>query len=265
MDPSYTLSTTIALLSSTTLYSYAPYLTVDADSAIFTCNVTFSGYLKYSWLEAKLLNLYFDIDTTFSAALELTATIDSSYNKTFTYSPSTLFYGISVPGVIELGPELLFSIDALVAASEKVDITAGLGVALADGKVHINLLNDSSSTSGWKPSYSASANISGQAVAQINPTAALTVEIAIEFFGGVLDLSTGVTVSPGFENTFTLTGAEGVDLSGVTNLTSSGTCADGLKIESSFNFGVDVFLTEWYSKEVYSLEVPILDKCYSWA
>lgn len=127
------------------------------------------------------------------------------------------------------------------------------------------LAQDSTTTSGWTPTYSAYANISGEVEATLNPTAAVTVELAISFFGGLLDLSSGVTATPDFENEFLLSAAEGVDLTGVTNTTSSGTCAEGLYLSSNFTFGVDVFVTEFYSDEVYSVVVPILDECFSWA
>jgi hypothetical protein len=266
LDPSYTLNTAIALPSETTLYTDSPYLTVSADAASFNSNVTFSGYLNYNWLLFKLEDLYFDIDADFRADLTLSADVTSAYNTTFSYSPPALTYSlISVPGILELGPELKFAVDAEVSVSEGVTITTSAGIALADGNVHLDLLNEeNTSTSGWAPTYTASAEISGNATAEFNPTAALTVEIAINFFGGLIDLSTGVTATPGFDNAFILTATEGVDLSGVEDLTPGGTCAEGLELQSNFTFAVDAFATEWWSEEVYSVTVPLLDKCYSW-
>jgi hypothetical protein len=146
-----------------------------------------------------------------------------------------------------------------------VTITTSAGIALADGNVHLDLLDESNTgTSGWKPTYTASAEVSGNATAQFNPTAALTVEISILFFGGLIDLSTGVTATPGFNNSFILSATEGVDLSGLQGLTSSGTCAEGLELQSNFTFAVEAFATEWWREEVYSVTVPLLDECYSW-
>jgi len=266
LDPSYTLSSAYALPASTSLYSYPPYLTVSAKSASFAADVTFSGYLRYNWLLFKLEDLYFDIDASSTSVLSLGASIDSAYATTFTYSPSTLSYSlISVPGVLELGPELKFAVSGNVSASEAVDISTDFSLKLADGKVHLDLLNEAkTSTSGWTPSYSTSAKISGNAAVTFDPTAALTVEMAINFFGGLVDLSTGVTATPGFENKFTLTATEGVDLSGVSNLNAQGVCAEGLAVDSKFTFNVEAFATKWWSKNVYSVVVPIADECFSW-
>ncbi|KAH8679955.1 hypothetical protein BGZ60DRAFT_428250 [Tricladium varicosporioides] len=266
VDPTYTLNTDISLPASTVLYNYAPYLTVTADSAKFESNVTFSGYLAYNWLTLKLDDLYFDIDAAFDASLQVSADVTSSYNTSFTYSPSTLFYGLSVPGLIELGPELKFAVEADISASEAVKLTTGLGIALADGNVHLDLLTGGkTTTSGWVPTYSASADISGQAVASIDPYASLTVEIAINFFGGLVDLSSGITAKPGFQNDFVLSAAAGVDLTGVKNVTSTGTCAEGLLLSSNFTFAVDAFATQWYNTELYAVTVPIVEECFSWA
>jgi hypothetical protein len=265
LDPTYTLNTAIAL-PETTLYTYSPYLTVSADAASFNSNVTFSGYLKYNWLAFKLEDLYFDIDADFVADLTLSAEVTSAYSATFSYSPSALTYSlISVPGILELGPELTFAVDAEVSASEAVTITAGVGIELADGNVHLDLLDESNTgTTGWTPTYTASTKTSGNVTAKFNPTAALTVEIAVNFFGGLIDLSTGVTAKSGFDNSFILTAAEGVDLSGVENLTTAGACSEGLELQSNFTFAIEAFATEWWSEEVYAVTIPLLDQCYSW-
>jgi len=81
------LNTALTLPCAITFYSYSPYLTVSADSATFASNVTFSGYLKYNWLLFSLEHLYFDLDTTYTSSLSLSASIDSDYSTSFTYSP----------------------------------------------------------------------------------------------------------------------------------------------------------------------------------
>jgi len=266
LDPSYTVNTTLALPDATTLYSYSPYLTVTADSASFSAAVTFSGYLSFDWWTLSMEELYFDIDVTSSAELEITADITSAYDHTFTYSPSDLSYTlVSVPGVLELGPALAFSVGAEISASEAVTLTAAASVALVDGNIHLDLIDeDSTGTSGWTPTYSIAANISGEVVADINPVAALTVEIAVSFFSGLIDLSSGLTATPGFENSFVVTAAERVGLDGVKSLTSDGTCAEGLEIDSKFTFSVEVFVGTLWSDTLYNVTVPIVDECFSW-
>ena len=111
---------------------------------------------------------------------------------------------------------------------------------------------------------SADANINGQVTASINPSAILTVEIAAKAFGGLIDLSTGLTAKPGFDNTFTLTGGVDIDLGGVKNI-SNLNCSQGLEISSDFKFALDAFATQWYHATLYNVTVPLVDKCYSWA
>lgn len=156
--------------------------------------------------------------------------------------------------------------NAFVSASAEVTLTTELTAGLTDGNVHLDLLDSAlTTTSGWAPTYSAKVNISGEAKAELNPAATLTVEIAINFFGGLLDLSTGLTAAPGFNNSLILTGAAGVDVAGVDNLTSNGTCNEGLELISEFVFSVKAFATQWFSTTLYSVDIPLLDECYSWA
>lgn len=265
LNPSYTFSNAISLPKDTVLYSYDPYLTVKADSTSFSSDVTLSGYLAYNWLTFHVDSLYFDLDLSLDTSMSLSAEIDAAYNTTFAYSPESLYYGLSVPGIIELGPKLSFAVEAEVAASEAVTITTGLGIEIPDGNVHLDFLHaDKSTTSGWTPKYSASADISGNIQATFNPSAAVTVELALKFFGGLLDLSTGVKATPGFENEFVLTADEGIDLGGVKHTAATGVCTEGLALNSNFTFAVDVFATQFYKAELYSVVLPIVDECFSW-
>jgi hypothetical protein len=193
LDPSYTINASYALPSTTTLYSAAPYLTVSADKASFVANVTLSGYLSYNWGASSFSELYFDIDAGFTADLELSVDVGAAYTTTFSYIPATLSYSlVSVPGIIEIAPELSFGVSALVGASAAVGITAEGTIGLADGNVHLDVLNSNlTGTSGWNPTYTVSADLSGDVVATINPTAALTVELEVSLFSGLIDLSTG--------------------------------------------------------------------------
>ncbi len=265
LDPSYTIATTLALASDTNIFSYSPYLYVTADTASFTGNVTFSGYLKYNWLTVKIEDLYLDIDAGFSADLALTAEATASYSTSFSYAPTALFYGVSVPGILELGPQLQFGIDAYVYAGAEVTVTTELTAGIVDGNVHLDLLDSNANTQfGWVPTYSAKINVTGQVEVELNPAATLTVEVAIDFFGGLLDLSTGLTAATGFNNSLILTGAAGVDLSGIEDLNKNGTCDEGLALISDFIFSLKGFATEWLTATLYSVDVPLLDKCFSW-
>ncbi|KAG9233160.1 hypothetical protein BJ875DRAFT_379168 [Amylocarpus encephaloides] len=265
LDPTYTLSTDISL-PETVIYSYDPYLTVTADKATFEANVTFSGYLAYNWLTFKLSSLYFDIDAGMSAGVALSADVTAAYDTTLSYSPAALYYGVSIPGILELGPQLTFAIDADVSASGAVSLTTEFGIDLVDGNVHLDFLDKTkSTTSGWIPIYTVEANVSAQVAATFNPTALLTVELAIKFFGGLLDLSSGVIASPGFTNNFVLSASAEADLGGVANTNVTGTCSNGLYLDSDFVFAVDVFATQFWSIEVYNVTVPIVDECFSWA
>ncbi|PVI00592.1 hypothetical protein DM02DRAFT_614244 [Periconia macrospinosa] len=266
LDPSLTIPVSLALPNDTTLFSYPPYLTVAADEAAFNAALTFSGYLKYSFLKFKLEDLYFDIDAAFDASVTLSASVAAGYNNTFTYATPALTYPLfNVPGIINLGPGLEFAIGAEVGASAAVDVTTEFGVALKDGNVHIDALNQaSSSTSGWVPTYKAAANISANAEVEINPFVSLTVEVAIEVLGGMIDLSTGLSTKSTFTNDFLLTAGAGVDLTGVVGLDAQGQCSNGLAIKSDFDFDVDLFVTQFYNTKLWEYQAKIADVCYSW-
>ncbi|CAG8952862.1 hypothetical protein HYFRA_00007576 [Hymenoscyphus fraxineus] len=267
IDPSLTLITGFDLPTDTVIFEYAPYASIYADQASFDANVTFSGFMQYNWLTMQLNQLYFDIDAAMAADVILSADVTAAYSTEFRYEPASLFYGVTVPGILELGPQLNFGVVGELSASGAVNVSTDFYVSLSDGKVHLDFLDNTKTTStGWVPNYNVTADISAQTVAQINPKAELTVQLAINFFGGLLDLSSGVTAKPGFENTFTVTGGAAVDLGGLKNTTGDATtCSQGLKLDSDFVFAVDVFATSFWEKEVYNISIPLYDACFAWA
>lgn len=152
LDPSYTINPTLSLAENTVLFEYDPYVTITADNASFTSDITFSGYLKYNWLLWKLEDLYFDIDAGFTADLALSLAVQAAYNTSFTYAPASLYYGVSVPGILELGPMLQFSVGTELSASAAAKLSTELKVGLDGGNVHLDVLNSANTgVSGWTP------------------------------------------------------------------------------------------------------------------
>lgn len=262
------MSPALALPAATTIYSYSPYLTVTADAASISSDITFSGYLRYNFLLFKLEDLYFDIDTSLDANVELSAAVTAAYSTTVAYTPTALSYSlVSVPGILTLGPEVTFAIGANITASAAVNVSTTFGLSIADGNVHLDAVNSANSgTSGWTPTYTAAANISANVPAALDPYISLTVELAINLFSGLVDLSTGLTAKPGFNNDFIFSGSEGVSLSGLSSETVKGAdgCEQGLELKSAFVFALDAFVTQFYKVQLWTYEKELLDQCFTW-
>lgn len=236
----------LSLPEDTTLFSAEPYVTITADEAYLGASVTFSGYLEYTILTLKLNELYFDIDTTMAAD-----------------SPDALSFSlINIPGIILVGPALVFGVGVDLYAGGAVNITTHLGFEMTDGNVHIDFVDESeTSVSGWTPSHTATVNVTEEIEVNITPYVDITVEMALKLLDGLVDLSGGVKAEPKFINDFVLSGSQ--DESGSTD--SGAACSNGLAINSTFEFSVIGFVTEWWSTTLYSVDVPVADECYSWA
>ncbi|KND87082.1 hypothetical protein TOPH_08253 [Tolypocladium ophioglossoides CBS 100239] len=286
-----TLAHSLSLPHATKLYSYHHDPNVDvhvtADSAALSMGATFSGKLRYSIFKAKLHEMSFDIDAHASVDLVLTTSLTTEFNTTFTYGAPPLTYSIvKVPGIVSLGPALDIAIGVYLAADAGVSVTTNLGAEIANGNFHLDFLDQSrSSATGWKPTFHAAANISEHAAVAIDPYVDITAKLDFQLLGGLVDLSGGMTARPRFNNDFTLNGNQHVnDVNDVNNLNGTwhrqdkgrthavarsqgefAGCAQGLGIKSGFEFSVIAFVTQWWKKTIYSVDVPIADKCYSWA
>ncbi|KAL0934321.1 uncharacterized protein CTRU02_211120 [Colletotrichum truncatum] len=260
------ISNTLSLPSATTLFTADPYLAITADEASLSSSMTFSGKLKYTVVPPTVEELSLDVDTTFAATLGLTVDVKAPYSGNFTYDPEDPgYYFVDIPGIIKLGPALGFAIGVELEADAKASITTDLGLSFPDARLHLDLVNSSATAAtGWDPVWTANANISQRAAVGVNPYVELGVQVVFNILGGAIDLSTGVTSHSKLVNDFTLSASQEVGSGGVGIGQDNTNCQEGFAIKSDFFFSVVAFATKWWSQELYSVEVPVANECYTW-
>ncbi|TQN67371.1 hypothetical protein CSHISOI_08068 [Colletotrichum shisoi] len=246
LDSSVSLSFAEALADDTVLFSDGQYVNVTADEAWFSSTVTFTGYLKYNFWGFRLEALYFDLDTTFDSAVGVSVDVAAAYSH------------------------------SVSSARASPSPSAGLSVALPAASVHLDLVDGArSSATGWDPKYSSHANITESADVRVDASADVTVRLAFELLGGLVDLSAGITATPGFDNRFKLRGEQHLGLAG--NFTGKPTeavadvpkdglvCAEknGVELATDFYFNLTGFATSLWTGELYSTRLPLWDVCYS--
>ncbi|KAJ0157995.1 hypothetical protein CTA2_12568 [Colletotrichum tanaceti] len=285
LGSSVSLALAEALADDTVLFSDdGQHVNVTADEAWFSSTVTFSGYLRYNFWGFRLEALHFDLDTTLDSAVGVSVDAAAAYSHALRYAPDELAYSlVSVPGIVQLGPGVAFAVGLDFDVSAAVGVSAGLSVALpAAAHVHLDLVDGArSSATGWEPRYSSYANITQSADARVDVSADVTVRMAVELLGGLVDLSAGITATPGFDNRFKLRGEQHLALAG--NFTTKPAeaavaevllpkdgpgrpvCAEKNSVElaTDFYFNLTGFATKWWSSELYSTRVPLWDVCYS--
>ncbi|KAH8666656.1 hypothetical protein BX600DRAFT_436046 [Xylariales sp. PMI_506] len=255
-----TLSGNISLPADTTIFSDS-YVTAEVDDAWFSAAVTFSGYLEYTIATFTLNELYFDVDTTLEASATVTVDVVAPYTTSFEYTAPSLSYDlVDVPGIVTIGPALVFDIGVSLDVEAAVGATAELTVEIPDGTIHLDLVNfDDSSAGSWTPTQTSSIEVTEAVEVVVTPYLGLTVEIEIEILSGILDLSSGLTASAQFPNDFTVAATE---TAGNVSATTSG-CTHGFTVDSVFDFSLTAFVTEFWSDTLYTVEVPIADECYA--
>ncbi|KAH6974727.1 hypothetical protein EDB80DRAFT_595415 [Ilyonectria destructans] len=257
-----TIGGTIGLPRNMPIYSFPPYVDVSADSAEITARVTFSGFLDYDVVGAKLKQLYVDVDTSIDAEVGVTIAVTAEYRDSFSYSPGELSYVvIDVPGIITLGPELLFAIGLDIDVAAGVTVTGTVGAGLKNGRVHLDFLDtNKTSATPWKPVYNAKLDLSERACVKADTWIDVTFQLIVQVLG-VVDLTAGLTARPRFNNEFAFAASQTIDEA---NHPNDLVCAQGLSIKSDFSFGLFAFVTKLWSNAVYSVQIPIAEECYTW-
>ena len=123
-------------------------------------------------MKFKLTKLYIDLDLSLAAATNIKVAAGAAYdNDVYTSTPALVSVSaFSIPGILDVGPILEFSLGVEVMVSGEVDISTDLSATIADGSAHLDLLDSRNTvTSGWVPVYTHETNISIAAEAQVNP------------------------------------------------------------------------------------------------
>ncbi|KAK0385618.1 hypothetical protein NLU13_6795 [Sarocladium strictum] len=273
LAPKYSIDLAQGIPEHTTIFSDGKYIDITAEEAWFSTKLTFSGKLKYNFWGFKLQELYFDLDAVFDSSAVVSADIHAAFKDAVQYKPDDLSYSlIDVPGVVSLGPGLAFGLWVNVEASAAVELYAGVDISLPAGNVHLDFLDGfKTTTSGWEPQYNTYANASQSADVSLDVGADLSVLLSFKLLGGLVDLSSGITASPGFENSFKLRGEQRASVNGTLKAISAGvdvpanavSCADtnGVEFVSDFLFSLKAYATKWWQKELYSVRVPVVDYC----
>ncbi|KAK0117527.1 hypothetical protein ONS95_011867 [Cadophora gregata] len=230
-----------------------------------------SGHIHFSWLKLKATSFYVDVDLGLSASANVKVAATASYgSEVYSFSPTGItIAAFSIPGILDVGPALAFKMGVEVAASGTVEISADLSATITNGKAHIDFLDSKNTvTSGWDPVYTHAVNVSAAIEAQVNPFVELTAEMAVNFLGGVLDLSSGIRAKPTLINVFSLQAQFNIDNANNVTIPASTdeTCVNGIWFSNAFDFIVTAFVTQFYDIEVFRLDVPIYKSgCWTWA
>lgn len=268
LDPSDVTIATAWDLPSLTLYEQAPYFTAKADSLSLNLAVTLGGYMDFNVLGLSLEALYVDVDTTTTADMVLSVNAAAPYNQTFSYSDAVGYYLVDVPGILTFGPELSFAVGAEVDVDAAVDVVLDVGAGIDNGTIHLDFVGDGTKAAGWEPTYHANLNLSEAATVGVAPFVAVTVGLDFKILGGLLDLSGGLTPKVEFPVTATLDAQQSVGAGNGTTVTvaqpGAKGCSNGVEVVSDFYFGLDAFVTEFWSDTLYNVTVPIAHECYSW-
>ncbi|KAF4455791.1 hypothetical protein F53441_1990 [Fusarium austroafricanum] len=287
LNPSLSLNFGTGLERDTVLFKEDPWVTIKAEKAEFSSTVSFSGRAKYNFWRFKMEDLYFDLDTHFSADVGLSAEVVAAWSRSILYDPDTLTYTlVEVPGILSLGPGVAFAVGVDIDTSAAVAVRAGAGIAIPAGNVHLDFLDSNkNAATGWEPQYTSYANISESVEVGLNASASVTVQLTFKLLGGLVDLSSGLTATPEFVNKFTLDAEQSAhassqgsgvnllngDLSAVPAPASTpGSAVSvvepakqcGVSFKSDFIFDLDGFATKWWKANLYHVEVPITDICY---
>ncbi|KKY36371.1 putative isoamyl alcohol [Diaporthe ampelina] len=242
------------------------YVKIQLNKAEINNSVTYAGHLKWELLKG-VTDFTIDIDKSMHHHANLTIEVDGVYDQSWSWSPAGLTYSvIDIPGILSLGPSAGVSIGGEVTATAGGAVTVDMTSAMPNGSIHMDMVHwDQSTSYGWTTEKQATYNTTEQAQLTLKPFIDFTVEFACELFGGLLDLSTGVTAEPAFPFITTATATQYHNATGgIAYPNSTETCANGLSEEIDFVFTITAFATQFLSVKLYEYKAELYKGCLSW-
>ncbi|EFQ27271.1 hypothetical protein CGRA01v4_04329 [Colletotrichum graminicola] len=256
------LSGTISAdLSGATLIATSP-LTIVANEARLENTISLSGHVHFSVAKLQVSEFYIDLDYSSALALNISAAVKGNFTSNiYNYNPlSVSTSAFTIPGVIDVGPMVNFGLGIDFAAAGSVNASVDITTTISEANVHLDFLDaNKTSSTGWNPQTNVTTEVDAEVQLQLNPYADLTVALGVKLFNGLLDMSAGLKSKP------TIINALSVDVdftydseSGITFEKPTGDrCINGAWFASTFHFGVDAFVTQFYKKSLYAVNVPI--------
>ncbi|PYH82665.1 hypothetical protein BO82DRAFT_413302 [Aspergillus uvarum CBS 121591] len=200
-------------------------LAIDVQDVSLGTTLDLSGGVELDVTNSTATSLYLELD------LALFAELNASAQATAAYSTDLWSY----------------TYDALSVSAFEITGILSVGPSLTLGR-----------SSGWTPSQTASATLSGEVDAQLNPFANVERAVWVNVVNGLLEVSAGVEAKAEVVNTFSVAGAGDVSsTTGVTAVTGTGACSNGYWFTGDFVFDVDAFVTSLYAVALYTVTVPI--------
>ncbi|RAK95872.1 uncharacterized protein BO80DRAFT_505902 [Aspergillus ibericus CBS 121593] len=238
-------------------------LAIDVQEVDLSTTVDLSGGVDFDVSNLTATTLYLELDIALVADVSVSAQAEASYStNVLSYTFDALSVSaFEIAGILSIGPSLTFGVGVEFAITGEANVTADVSAQIADGRLYLDLLDSStSSSSGWAPTYNASATLSAEVDAELNPFADVELSIGIDVLDGLLDVSAGIEARAEIVNEFSVEGSVALSTdNGVTVENGSGSCENGYWFTSDFTFGVDVFVTDLYSETLYNVTLPIYD------
>ncbi|PYI00745.1 hypothetical protein BO78DRAFT_329298 [Aspergillus sclerotiicarbonarius CBS 121057] len=241
-------------------------LTIDVQEVDLSTTVDLSGGVDFDVSNLTATALYLELDLALFADVSVSAQAEASYSTNlWSYTFDALSVSaFEITGILSIAPSLTFGVGVEFAITGEANVTADVSAQIADGNLYLDLLDSSKSTSsGWSPTYNASATLSAEVDAELNPFADVELSIGIDVLDGLLDVSAGIEAKAEIVNEFAVEASVALSTSsGVAAEYGTGSCDNGYWFTSDFTFDVDGFVTDLYSDTLYNVTLPIYDpKC----
>ncbi|TEA21455.1 hypothetical protein C8034_v004350 [Colletotrichum sidae] len=256
------LSGTISADLSATTFVATDALTIVAEEATLDSTVSLSGHVHYDFWKFRVDEFYIDVEYSSALNLNISAAVNAQYSTDlYNYNPlSVSVSAFTIPGIIDVGPMIDFGLGIEFAAAGSVKASVDVFSTIPEAKVHLDFLDSAeTSATGWKPQTNVSTHVNAEVELQLNPFADLTVALGVKLFSGLLDMSAGIEARPQIVNAFAVDVDFGYQSSTgiVFTKPSTETCVNGAWFASTFQFNLDAFVTQFYTKSLYETEIEI--------
>ncbi|OJK01747.1 hypothetical protein ASPACDRAFT_59397 [Aspergillus aculeatus ATCC 16872] len=243
-------------------------LAIDVQDVSLSTTLDLSGGVELDVTNSTATSLYLELDLALLAELNVSAQATAAYSTdvwTYTYDALSVS-AFEITGILSVGPSLTLAVGVEFGVTGEANVTVDLSTQITSGTIYLDLLQSGASTSsGWTPTQTASATLSGEVDAQLNPFADVELAVGVNVLDGLLEVSAGVEAKAEVVNTFSVAGAADVSsTTGVTAVTGAGACSNGYWFTSDFLFDVDAFVTSLYTATLYTVTVPIFaTECFA--
>ncbi|KAK6540721.1 hypothetical protein TWF694_008112 [Orbilia ellipsospora] len=230
-------------------------------------NIKLNGHLKFS-LKDGLKAASFTMNGTMHSNVQFGIFAEAKWETSTSVMLFDIPLGpIEIPGVFDIGPQIIVSAEASASITTTGMITAGFSMDW-NPYISLDMMDWTSQTKGWEPVLHPMVQVDGEVVASVGISLPIQIGFGVNLFKGWILKTIVIGEKPGLSLSARVTGEAHADADTQSAVIDGGldrpkdfTCPNSVALFLDFTNSIDLEVMDVFRKNLGRARVPLWQEC----